>query len=573
MLQPEAGESDSQDTVAGVVEEALCMAGVRHMPMIPGGPLMQFLEVVYERKRIEPVLVRHEVNAALMAEGYTRASGQLAAIAVTAGPGATNTTTGVAVAFREQTPLICISAQVSSFHRGRDAAQELNTAALLAPITKASVELDDARQASSTVKHLLALAQTAPRGPVHLSVPTNLWNKPCARADEYTEHTQPPLQVSEQQLRDLMGRLVKAQAPVILLGMGAAAADCVVPLQHLLSVHPTLLIASTPRAKGVFPETDERYLGCYGFSGDASVNEYILEHADLIIVCGSRLGETSSGGWTLGQTRAAIVQVDINPAELGRNVTIELGIVGDVSTVLHGVAGYLPNGSITSFSSVRRRAIRPLAAHTLELPATERQVHPIQAVNIIERCCSDSTHIVCDIGNTMSWCIRYLRRRKARTWHVNLVLGTMGYALPAAAGAALAIQAPVVALVGDAALLMSCMELHTLAENKLPVVVIVFNNSGHGMVDLGRKKLFAQSKIPDMTFETPPDLANLARSMGVSSARVNDAKALEQALTLALGSRLPFLIDLHIDTNAEPPIGTRLEALTSQYRADTYTRR
>lgn len=572
MLQTQAGRS-GDDTVAGVVEEALYSAGVRHMPMIPGGPLMHFLQAVYERSRIKPLLVRHEVNAALMAEGYSRASGQLAAVAVTAGPGATNTTTGVAVAFREQTPLICISAQVSSVHRGRDAAQELDTAKLLAPITKASVELNDPVQAWSTVKQLIDLAQTAPKGPVHLSVPTNLWNKPCVRTGSNTDNAPIPSQVTEQQLRELTGLLIKSKAPVILLGMGAASADCIPPLQHLLSVHPSLLIASTPRAKGVFPETDERYLGCYGFSSDASVSEYLLEHADLIVVCGSRLGETSSGGWTLEKTRATIVQVDINPAELGRNVPIELGIAGDVSTVLHGVMRHLPSGKITGVSSTRQRLVSPLPPHDWQLSENEPHVHPIQAVNILERCCSDSTHIVCDIGNTMSWCIRYLRRRKPRTWHVNLVFGAMGYALPAAAGAALALQAPVVALVGDAALMMSCMELHTLAEHKLPVVVVVFNNSGHGMVDLGRNKLFPDSKIPNMTFDSPPDLASLARSMGVASARVSDAQSFERVLTGALGCGLPFLIDLDIDVHAEPPIGTRLEALTSQYGANTHTAR
>lgn len=180
MLDKLRGSWSNDETVAEVIERVWYEFGIRHLPMIPGGPLMELLDVVYRRGGIAPCLVGHEQAAALMAEGYFRASGRMAAVAVTAGPGLTNTTTGVAVACREQTPFFLISAQVASHQRGWDAAQELNTVDILKPITKASVELSDPRRTEAIVRDLLELALRAPFGPVHLSVPTDLFGKRVA---------------------------------------------------------------------------------------------------------------------------------------------------------------------------------------------------------------------------------------------------------------------------------------------------------------------------------------------------------------------------------------------------------
>jgi acetolactate synthase I/II/III large subunit len=255
MLAEYTSEDCDLETVAEVLEGALWRAGVRHIPMIPGGPVMQFLEVVYARNRIKPILVRHEVNAVLMAEGYHRASGRIAATLVTAGPGATNTTTGVAVAFREQTPLICISAQVSSQHRGLDAAQELDTVALLTPITKASVEIADPGQLESTVNDLVALALSAPRGPVHISIPTNLWAQKRSWQNLTPSVQAAPPRVNQQHIDVLVEMLIAARKPVVLAGKGASDAGASELLVRLSKRLTKVKFAATPRAKGVFPET------------------------------------------------------------------------------------------------------------------------------------------------------------------------------------------------------------------------------------------------------------------------------------------------------------------------------
>ncbi len=177
MLEQLKPTLSDDETVAEVIERVWVEYGIRCMPMVPGGPFVPFLLTAYARQRIVPVLVGHEENAALFAEGYYRASGKLAAVGVTAGPGLTNTTTGVAVAFREQSPVFVLSAQVATEHQGTDAAQELNTVAILRPITKASVELRAVEHVEVIVRDLLDLALTPPCGPVHLSVPTDLFRK------------------------------------------------------------------------------------------------------------------------------------------------------------------------------------------------------------------------------------------------------------------------------------------------------------------------------------------------------------------------------------------------------------
>jgi acetolactate synthase-1/2/3 large subunit len=323
--------------VAECLEEVLAQHGVTVLPLLPGGPLMPFLRAVHARRRVKTVLCRHESAAVMMADGYYRLSHRVAAVAVTAGPGLSNTVTAVALAHAEQIPLVLISAQVATECDGRTAAQELDSVTLLRPVTKASRGLWAPRRAQAVLTDLIRIAVSGRPGPVHLSVPADAWGRSLELAphgaallhsracDFSTTHT----------VTDLLQR---AARPVLLAGYGVVQSQASRELLALASALPRLRVACTPRAKGVFPESHPSSLGVFGFAGHARAEHALLEDNDLLLVVGSRLGEIASSSWDERLGRQRLIQIDIEPAEIGRNFPVELGMVGDAKLLLGRLA-------------------------------------------------------------------------------------------------------------------------------------------------------------------------------------------------------------------------------------------
>ncbi len=551
-------------TVAECIESVLVANGISLMATIPGGPLMPMLKAIHDRGRIRAVLTRHESGAAMLAEGYARVRGEPALVAVTAGPGLSNAATGIALAHREQTPLVVLSAQVPNAWNGRDAAQELDGVRLLEPITKISLTLSCPERAQSVLEHLVRVARSGRPGPVHLSVPANLWS----RSSNYEPPR--PLQliaagtgIGAHQAAELVRLFEQAQRPCVLAGRGVLMAHAEEALLELARRCPQLRVACTPRSKGAFPEGHPQSLGVFGFAGHENAERALLDESDVLFILGSRLGEITSLNWDERFKRPTLVQVDICESEIGKNFPVALGIVGRLDQVIEATVAQLPPRPATT---TRR------AAMVRQAPVSATQgdgrVHPKHVMQVLNATLSGEEHVFVDIGNTMAWAIHHLERRHPGRWHVNLMYGCMGHALPAALGGAIAAKQPVVALMGDAAFAMSGVELHTAAEQNLPVIALVLNDSGHGMVEFGATHQWGANEVLNVRFGHAIDAAALARSLGLDAFVIRDSVQLARVLESALAAGRPALLDVQIDPTAIPPFGSRMTALEQNFCPD-----
>jgi acetolactate synthase-1/2/3 large subunit len=568
-------DRNSTLSVADCIERVLVEQGVRFLATIPGGPLMPLLRSVHFRQHIHPVLARQETGAVLLAEGYARATRCLPAVAVTAGPGVTNATTGIALAHVEHTPMVIISAQVATGWYGRGAAQELDTVRLLEPITKASLALTEPTRAQSTLEYLLRVAQAGRAGPVHLSVASNLWNQPC----RYTSRNGYNLtnSAAEPASDALLHVLTEARAPCILAGRGVVLADAHSELLALAERYPKLRVASSPRAKGVFPESHPQSLGVFGFAGHPGAEQALLDESDIVIVLGSRLGEITSLGWDERFTQRCLVQIDLDPAEIGKNFSVALGIACDIRRVLRaalatkapgerstveGGTGGTGEACVQASDQDSRDA---LAMGEEQRARATGGLSPELLMRGLNRVLDGSEHVFVDIGNVMAWALHHLERDGPNRFHVNLMFGCMGHALPAATGAALGTRSPTIALVGDAAFAMSGFELHTAVEQGAPIVVVVLNDGGHGMVEMGSEWQFGRDAVPSARFSHRIDACALAVSLGASAAEITNETEFERALLAALRSGTPWLLDVRIDPRAVPPFGARMDLLKKNF--------
>ena len=342
---------------------------------------------------------------------------------------------------------------------------------------------------------------------------------------------------------------------------------------HLVRAVPHLSVACTPRAKGVFPEDHERSLGVFGFAGHPAALSAVLEECDLLIVVGSRLGEISSAGWHPGLASKPMVQVDTEPSEIGRNFRARVGVVSDAGNFFRDLTRYWKESHSEGLPAVAPSAPAPAddegraVVSLCHEPPAATGLLPSEAMRTLDGLLSSETHVYVDIGNTMAWAIRGLSRNRPGRFHVNLSFGCMGHAIPAAIGGALHADGPVVALVGDAAFAMTGFELHTAVEEQLDLIVIVFNNSGHGMVRIGSECQFGVDQVPSTCFTHTVDAAAVAAALGARARVVRSTVALEDELDHAMRRHGPTLIDLRIDGSEIPPFGARMEVLRQNFGA------
>lgn len=561
-------------TVAECVARCLCDAQIELVTTIPGGPAMALHRAIHQQPRLKWVLARHEAGAALMAEGHARVTSKPGAVVLTAGPGVTNAVTGIAAALVEQVPMVVISAQVARSWQGRSAAQELDTVRLLSSVTKQSLALTETSRVQATLEHLIRVAKSGRLGPVHLSVAGDLWTQKTT----YTLRERPlALESGAPPTEHLYRLLCRAAAPCVLVGRGASLAKAETELLALAKAHPKLRFACSPRAKGTFPEDHPQSLKVFGFAGHANAERALLDESDLVLVLGSRLGEITSLGWDERWHGRAVVQVDLEPSELGRNFPIELGLVGDIRATLADLlrrgSGPLAPPETNAVEQAEHAAARERAAATHAAPnesssASPKPWHlnPAHIMTALSDALSGDEHLFIDIGNCMAWATHYVTPRRPRRWHINLMFGCMGHALPAAIGAMLSEQRErAVVVVGDAAFAMTGQELHVAVERNLPLVVVHLNDAAHGMVEMGSEWQFGPGAVPSTRFEHRLDAAATARAMGALGLVVRTMAELHEGLALAMRATKPMVLDCHIDPSVIPPFGARMDLLKKNF--------
>ncbi len=561
--------------------------GIEYVFGVPGGPLTAFFEAMAERGRIRLVLAKHEAGAAYMAAAHARVSKRLAVCLATSGPGGTNALTGIASAYADQLPVLMFTGQVATNVFGMGAIQEssvhgIDTVSLFRPVTKLSVMLPSVRRAPEIVRSGIQLATTGRTGPVHISLPADLLTRPVT-APVIPLGGRPPRArpVDREGVERAARALAAAEVPCILAGHGAALADASDALTRLARALGAP-VATTPKGKGVFPEHDPLSLGVLGFGGHDLAERYIESAGvDALLVVGASMNEFATNAWTLRlDARTAILQVDIDPAAIGRNYRAMVSVVGDARSCVEEIVQRVGSGRASSPSlglrATRLRELRQSVPRHLAADAMGSDASPLKPQRLVKElrdAMPDDAMLFVDTGTSIIWAGHYFEARRPGTYFLDLGLAAMGSAIAGVVGGALADRSRrAVALVGDAAFAMTGFEVHTAVEEGLPIVWVVLNNSGHGMVHQG-DVLMKGRDLGVALFRTPLDAAGVARSLGARGVRVSAPDAFREALEEALSSDRPTVIDAVID--GEEPVPTlirRVKSLATYFagRRDDY---
>jgi acetolactate synthase-1/2/3 large subunit len=548
-----------------VLLRALEEEGVTHIFGIPGGPLVPLFEALDERQRIKPVLAKHEEGAAFMAEGYARVRRGLGVCCATSGPGATNALTGVASAYSDSIPVLALTAQVSTHVFGKGGAQDSSSGNWNVDIvdayraaTKLSLMLQSGQQMPDMIRRMIRTALTGRTGAVHLNLPADV-AKQLAPADSppVTKYYSHALAAGDpgaiQQAAALLQTAIK---PALLVGHGIHLSGAWESLQRLAEA-ASIPVATTLKGKSAFPEQHALSLGVFGFGGHPLSEEYLFSDVDVLVIIGTSLGEFQSNGWDprLDRNRT-VIQIDLDPLEIGKNYPVDLGIVGDAKSTLDALVGAFdafPQAPRPHVYSVleQMKAREPHFYQADELQGQAEILKPQAVVSKMNEILPPETLLFVDTGNCLCWAGQFYEARQTGTVFCATNMASMGYAIAAAIGGKIAAPTrPVVALLGDGAFGMNGLEMHTAVDYKIPVIWIALNNGGHGMVYHGEKALSGKSYLS--VYNSPLDIYSIARGMGVQAFRVQNLGEFEENLRQALELQAPCVLDVVVDLEEIP---------------------
>ncbi len=556
-------------TGAQAIVKTLEMEGVEVIFGIPGGATLNIYDVLRDSK-IKHYLMRHEQVAAHAADGYARASGKVGVCMATSGPGATNLFTGIANAYMDSIPLVAITGQVATSVIGTDAFQEADTTGITLPIVKHSYLITNPEEIPSVIREAFHIASTGRAGPVVVDVPKDMTIAEIKY--EFPEKVslpgyQPTYRGHVKQVRQAIKAILEAEKPVLFAGGGVIASGASTELKQFAELL-NLPVAYTLMGKGAFPETHPLSLGMLGMHGTCYANFAMVE-TDLIIAVGVRFDDRATGRLDRFAPKAKIIHIDIDPAEIGKNVPVFIPIVGDAKTVLNQMLEELKKKDRSSFPAYSKWH-EIIQGWKREYPLTypnDDELRPQFVVDIIYQLTKErETIITTGVGQNQMWAAQFYHQEKPRRFLSSGGLGTMGYGFPAAIGAQVAKpDALVVDIDGDGSFQMVLQDLATVSVYNLPVKVVIMNNGYLGMVRQWQqlfygRRYFAVDLVPGV-----PDFKKLAESYGVKGITVKKKDELVPALEKAFSEPVPYVIDVRIsrEENVFPmvPAGAGLDEL------------
>lgn len=529
----------------------------------PGGAVLPIYDRLYKGK-IRHLLARHEQGAIHAADGYARATGKPGVVLVTSGPGATNIVTGIATAMLDSVPLICITGNVAQHLLGTDAFQEADITGITMPITKHNYLVRDVKDLPSIVKEAFMIATTGRPGPVLIDIPKDVSNAKAAfsypDAVEIPGYKLPG-KPQPKEVQKLHEAISEAKKPLILAGGGAVTSGAAAELREFAE-KSRIPVTTTLMGIGSFPGTHPYWLGMPGMHGTYTANHALLE-CDLLIGIGVRFDDrVTMGRIREFATRARIVHIDIDPAEIGKNVPTWTSIVGDVKTVLQAVNKNVPQ-------SDSRDWFEKLQAWKEEYPLAYKEntscLKPQWVVEEIYRSTRGEAVIASDVGQHQMWVAQYYRFDHPRSHLTSGGLGTMGFGFPAAIGAKLGVpDRPVIAVTGDGGFQMTSQELGLLSELNIPVKVAIINNRYLGMVRQWQE-VFYEKRYCDVDLNKGPDFIKLSEAYGIRAWRARNKEEAVQAWKEALEHPGPAVVDFWVDPeeNVYPFVapGSRLDEM------------
>jgi len=516
---------------------------------IPGGATIPFYDELYDSS-IRHILVRHEQVAAHAADGYARASGNVGVCCATSGPGATNLTTGIANAHMDSVPIVALTGQVPTAMIGKDAFQEADTVGITMPITKHNFQLRSVEEIPTVIKMAFKIAKTGRPGPVLIDIPKDVQEKEgevTFPKDVVIPGYKPTIKGNINQIKRAAKLIVNAERPIIMAGGGVILSDASQELKTLAEMF-FIPVVTTLMGKGCFPETHPLALGCIGMHGRKVAN-YAINDSDLIIAVGCRFSDRSTGAVSLFAPEAKIIHIDIDPAEIGKNVRADLPIVGDAKSVLTDLISCL-KGIRKEKTEWAKKVEKFKKEFAPFMDYDQVPMHPARVMKEITKVLSSDDIITTEVGQCQMWASHFLPREKPRTFLSSGGLGTMGFGFPAALGAKVAKpETNVIDIAGDGSFLMVCQDLATAVEEKIPVVVAVLDNRYLGMVRQWQE-LFFDRRYSSTFLGEIPDFVKLAEAFDARGIRVTKPEEVAPAVKEGFESDKVTVLDIIVDKEA-----------------------
>ena len=500
----------------------------------PGGMILPLYDALYAQDEIQQILVTHEQNAAHAADGYARATGRVGVCIATSGPGATNLVTGLATAYMDSIPMVAITGQVDIAMLGRDAFQETDILDVTMPVTKHNYKIKNAADLVPTIRQAFELARSGRPGPVLLDVPRNLFFEEVAYAAEEPRVRAPGKPDADFMIcaAEAAAEIVSAERPLVIVGGGVISAGTSAEVTAFIEKYH-LPVVHTLMGMGAVASTHPQMLGFAGMHGEKAAN-YAIGAADLVIALGSRFADRQTGNLSKYTANRKFIHIDIDPAEIDKNIENSLGLAGDMRTILGLLMRQAPKSNLAAWweqiRTWQEEYDYDYHVGRLTVPWALNQV----AQNTTGKAYAYAT----DVGQHQMWAALHLRVEEPRTWLTSGGLGTMGYGLPAAMGAQIAWgdQRRVIHITGDGSIKMTGNEFYTIARLGLPVISIIANNRSLGMIRQLQKVLYEERYIA-CELDHEMDYVKYAESFGIKAIGVSTQEEFAEALRSALADR------------------------------------
>ncbi|MBE6047244.1 MAG: biosynthetic-type acetolactate synthase large subunit [Clostridium sp.] len=525
-----------------IVVKSLIDEGAKIVFGYPGGQVINIYDSLYKyQNQIKHVLTCHEQGAAHAADGYARATGEVGVCIATSGPGATNLVTGIATAYMDSVPLVAITGNVPMNLLGKDSFQEVDIRGITMPITKHNYIVKDVNKLQEVINEAFRIAKEGRPGPVLIDIPKNIQIEKA----EYKKLGKAKLKkfkINEQKIKSAVEMINKAKKPFIYVGGGAVASNAA---EQVLALAEKLNspICNSLMARGVIPSEHPLYTGMIGMHGTKASN-ITATKCDLFIALGARFSDRVISN-SQNISNANIIHIDIDPAEINKNVKVDLSISADLKEALELIVSAVNEKNNEEWlESVN--SLKKLPAYKIE---NEDVLSPKVLFDALNKVTDKDLIISTEVGQHQMWTAQYYHFKKPRTFITSGGLGTMGFGLGAAIGAQFGRpDCKVINIAGDGSFMMNCQEIATAVSNKLPIIIIVMNNNVLGMVRQWQT-LFFDKRYSNTILNRKTDLVKLAEAFGAKGYRVREKDELDDVLSKALESDGPVLIDYRIDSN------------------------
>ncbi|OCL27796.1 acetolactate synthase, large subunit, biosynthetic type [Orenia metallireducens] len=550
-------------TGAQIFVESLYKEGVEIIFGYPGGKVIPIYDVLYDSK-FKHIMPHHEQGGIHAADGYARSTGKVGVCLTTSGPGATNLVTGLATAYMDSVPIVAFTGQVPRAMLGTDAFQEADITGITTPITKHNYLVQDVKDLSRIIKEAFHIAKTGRPGPVLIDIPKDVLQEEAEFVYPNKINLpgyKPNYEGHELQIKEAAKAINESKNPVIYSGGGVIISEASDELRELAK-KANIPVTTTLTGLGAFNERDELSLGMLGMHGTTEAN-LAISNADLLIAIGSRFDDRVTGKLDTFAKDAKIIHIDIDPAEVGKRKLVDIPIVGDVKrilTILNKVVEEKDRSEWLALIDNWRKL-----DEVSQVRKDKKKLSPKEIIEAIDELTQGEALITTEVGQHQMWAAQFYKYTKPRSFMTSGGLGTMGYGFPAAVGVQVGNKDSVVfALAGDGSFQMNVQELATVAKNKLPLNIVIFNNGYLGMVRQWQEMFYdrryssvclkMQESCPpgcsspgDHCPVTTPDFVKLAEAYGIKAKRITKAEEIRPALEEAINSPHPYLLDFIIE--------------------------